>query len=270
MRFAKLLASEAAVLVTLAPLAGPAHADALPWMNTALAPEQRAALLIPAMTQDEKLEQMLGTPGVGAGIAAMFRSPSRRRNTEAADTHASHHQWTRRHRPERLRAAGHAGPAVLRAEQHEFGQGDRHSLGARRGGVLRRECRDPIRRCGRHRGAEPGAARARSAWHEPGARSSRGAKLRVLRRGSGALGRHGGERDSAPSRAAGSLRWPSTSWPMSRKPTGSRSRSASTTGRCTSSTCCRSRCRSRMARSLPPCARTTRSTGPICARTSIS
>jgi beta-glucosidase len=42
----------------------PAAAAPLPWMNTALTPEQRAALLIQAMTLLEKFEQMAGQPGI--------------------------------------------------------------------------------------------------------------------------------------------------------------------------------------------------------------
>jgi beta-glucosidase len=42
----------------------PAAAAPLPWMNTALTPQQRAALLIQAMTLLEKFEQMAGQPGI--------------------------------------------------------------------------------------------------------------------------------------------------------------------------------------------------------------
>src|SRR5437870_3489959 len=38
-------------------------AQALPWMNTSLSPEQRAALLVPAMTLDEKIEQIAMNTG---------------------------------------------------------------------------------------------------------------------------------------------------------------------------------------------------------------
>lgn len=39
------------------------HAQTLPWMNTALTPEQRADLLVAAETLDQKIEQLHGTPG---------------------------------------------------------------------------------------------------------------------------------------------------------------------------------------------------------------
>src|SRR5207302_8912371 len=40
-----------------------AFAQALPWMNPALAPGERAALLVAAMTLDQKIEQLHGQPG---------------------------------------------------------------------------------------------------------------------------------------------------------------------------------------------------------------
>ena len=40
-----------------------AQAQTLPWMNTALPPEQRASLLITAMTLDQKIAQLHGQPG---------------------------------------------------------------------------------------------------------------------------------------------------------------------------------------------------------------
>jgi beta-glucosidase len=40
-----------------------AFAQALPWMNPALAPAERAALLVAAMTLDQKIEQLHGQPG---------------------------------------------------------------------------------------------------------------------------------------------------------------------------------------------------------------
>lgn len=42
--------------------AGPAKR--LPWMNASLAAEQRSKLLLEAMTLDEKIQQMVGAPGV--------------------------------------------------------------------------------------------------------------------------------------------------------------------------------------------------------------
>jgi beta-glucosidase len=38
-------------------------ADGLPWMNTSLSPQQRAHLLVSAMTLDQKIEQLHGQPG---------------------------------------------------------------------------------------------------------------------------------------------------------------------------------------------------------------
>jgi beta-glucosidase len=70
--YKKLFATEAAVFLMLTPLASVARADTLPWMNTALSPEQRTALLIPAMRLDEKFEQLLGTPGVVMELPQCF------------------------------------------------------------------------------------------------------------------------------------------------------------------------------------------------------
>jgi hypothetical protein len=70
--YKKLFATEAAVFLMLTPLASVARADTLPWMNTALWPEQRTALLIPAMRLDEKFEQLLGTPGVVMELPQCF------------------------------------------------------------------------------------------------------------------------------------------------------------------------------------------------------
>lgn len=70
MRLANVLASGTAILVALAPLAG--VAQTLPWMETSLPPEQRTALLVPAMTLDEKFEQLLGTPGVVAELPQCY------------------------------------------------------------------------------------------------------------------------------------------------------------------------------------------------------
>jgi len=41
----------------------PAHAADGPWMNTSLSPDQRAALLLPAMTLEEKVDLMTGNQG---------------------------------------------------------------------------------------------------------------------------------------------------------------------------------------------------------------
>ena len=53
-----------ALTLALALHSQPAAAAQLPWMNTALTPEQRAAVLIQAMTLLEKFEQMAGQPGI--------------------------------------------------------------------------------------------------------------------------------------------------------------------------------------------------------------
>jgi beta-glucosidase len=58
-QFLKCRAFGLAVLATGVMLQSPAtEAQPLPWMNTSLSPEQRAALLVPAMTLDEKIEQI--------------------------------------------------------------------------------------------------------------------------------------------------------------------------------------------------------------------
>jgi beta-glucosidase len=60
-RLLKLLAFGLAVLATGVMLHSPAtEAQSLPWMNTALAPEQRAALLVSAMTLAQKEQQLVG------------------------------------------------------------------------------------------------------------------------------------------------------------------------------------------------------------------
>ena len=41
-----------------------ATAQTASWMNRSLPPERRAALLIAAMSEDEKFQQMVGAPGV--------------------------------------------------------------------------------------------------------------------------------------------------------------------------------------------------------------
>jgi beta-glucosidase len=55
----------AALLAIVALPASPAHAADQPWMNTALAPADRAALLLAAMTQAEKLTMMHGGGSCG-------------------------------------------------------------------------------------------------------------------------------------------------------------------------------------------------------------
>src|SRR5690349_21336565 len=54
----------AAALSLLAPAAARAQAAPKPWLNAALPPERRAALLLAAMTRDEKLAQLTGSPGI--------------------------------------------------------------------------------------------------------------------------------------------------------------------------------------------------------------
>jgi beta-glucosidase len=49
------------VATTLQPV--PSRAQPLPWMDTSLSPEQRAALLVAAMTLDEKIEQIAMNTG---------------------------------------------------------------------------------------------------------------------------------------------------------------------------------------------------------------
>jgi beta-glucosidase len=72
MRYGKLSAKALAVLIASAPPALAQGTAALPWMNTALPPAQRAALLIQAMMLGEKFEQMLGTPGVVPELPQCF------------------------------------------------------------------------------------------------------------------------------------------------------------------------------------------------------
>ena len=65
------------VLLALAPLAPrtahtQAHAATEPWADNALAAERRATLLVQAMTLPEKLEQMVGTPGIVPELPQCF------------------------------------------------------------------------------------------------------------------------------------------------------------------------------------------------------
>ena len=52
--------------------AASASAQTLPWMSRSLPPEKRAALLIGAMTEDDKFEQMVGAPGVVPELPQCF------------------------------------------------------------------------------------------------------------------------------------------------------------------------------------------------------
>src|SRR5438876_10498244 len=69
-RFPKRLVFGFALLAMGVMLHAPAiEAQSLPWMNTALAPEERAALLVGAMTLDQKEEQLVGSlPGIVPGL----------------------------------------------------------------------------------------------------------------------------------------------------------------------------------------------------------
>ncbi len=55
-------------------LASQAHAGPPPWMNPKLPAAQRSALLIAAMTEDEKFQQLVGGPGVVPEIPACYGS----------------------------------------------------------------------------------------------------------------------------------------------------------------------------------------------------
>src|SRR6266498_3018545 len=69
-QFLKFCAFGLAVLATGVMLHAPAtDAQSLPWMNTALAPEGRAALLVGAMTLAQKEQQLVGSvPGIVPGL----------------------------------------------------------------------------------------------------------------------------------------------------------------------------------------------------------
>ena len=56
----------------------PVWAQTLPWMNKALAPEQRAALLVSAMTRDEKIQQIAMNPAANANLQGCGFLPSGR------------------------------------------------------------------------------------------------------------------------------------------------------------------------------------------------
>ncbi len=72
MGLATSLAKRLAVAAMLTGLASAANAQPLAWMDTTVAPDQRAALLVSAMTLDEKFEQLLGTPGIVAELPQCF------------------------------------------------------------------------------------------------------------------------------------------------------------------------------------------------------
>jgi beta-glucosidase len=71
----RLAALAAAVLAATALSATPAQAATQPWMNTSLAPADRAALLLAAMTQTEKLAMMHG--GASCGYAGCIDANTR-------------------------------------------------------------------------------------------------------------------------------------------------------------------------------------------------
>lgn len=72
MRHGTFPAKALAVLVASAPPAYAAGDAALPWTNAGLPPGKRAALLVRAMTLDEKFEQLLGTPGAVAELPQCY------------------------------------------------------------------------------------------------------------------------------------------------------------------------------------------------------
>jgi len=72
MRYRGLSAKALAILAASAAPALAARASGLPWTSIDLAPSQRAELLIQAMTLSEKLQQMLGTPGVVSELPQCF------------------------------------------------------------------------------------------------------------------------------------------------------------------------------------------------------
>jgi beta-glucosidase len=66
----RLLSAVVLFLATLLPAQGRvAQAEALPWMNPAMPPEQRAALLVAAMTLDEKIEQIALNTAPNPGLS---------------------------------------------------------------------------------------------------------------------------------------------------------------------------------------------------------
>ena len=79
MRFSRRLVFGLVVLATGVMLhARATEAQSLPWMNTSLSPEQRAALLVPAMTLDEKIEQIAMNTGPNPDLPGCgVRSDSR-------------------------------------------------------------------------------------------------------------------------------------------------------------------------------------------------
>ena len=80
------------------------EAQSLPWMNTALPPEQRAALLVGAMTLAQKEQQLVGNRARNRSRAAAVHGRTAcARNYVAGHPDAAHHQRPGRHRSERLR-----------------------------------------------------------------------------------------------------------------------------------------------------------------------
>jgi beta-glucosidase len=78
-RFPKCRAFGLALAATAVMLHSPANeAQPLSWMNTSLSPEERAALLVPAMTLDEKIEQIAMNTGPNPDLPGCgVRSDSR-------------------------------------------------------------------------------------------------------------------------------------------------------------------------------------------------
>lgn len=77
-RLRSALAVLAAVTVTIPIGVAPAPAAQpdRPWLNTALSPDERAALLLRQMTLEEKVERMTGDQG--AAPAAFYNAPIER------------------------------------------------------------------------------------------------------------------------------------------------------------------------------------------------
>ena len=179
-----LLAVSAASLVSLATagiaIADPAGASAssavaaaLPWMDTSLAPEQRAVLLLEAMTLDQKLQQLTGASRDRSRAAAVLRRAARDRHPGAGHPHAcasptARSAWARttasipplRATRTRLHGVAYTHPSSAKATALPSATAVAASF-------------DPavargVRRRHRHRDEQPGAARLRGAGREHG------------------------------------------------------------------------------------------------------
>ena len=99
-----------------------ARAQTAPWMQSGLSPDRRTALLLGAMTLDEKFQQLVGAPGVVAEIPSCYGA---RHVPGIARLRIPTFRITNgpgRRRPERLRAGDDAESPARRDDEHRLGR----------------------------------------------------------------------------------------------------------------------------------------------------